>query len=283
MEAMRCILFFITVTTSIYALPKSKELHLNDRVQSLLDWSNRRPVIRLDGNKFRQYVRQGPRNYSVVLMLTALASERQCSVCRHANDEFLIVANSWRYSQAYSSRIFFAMVDYDEGADVFTSLKLNSAPTFMHFPPKGKSKKGDTMDLNRVGFAAEQIARWVQERTDVHIRVFRPPSYSGTLALALLFSLIGGLLYLKRNSLDFLYNRNSWGIAALSIIFAMISGQMWNHIRGPPFLHSNPQTGQTLFIHSSSQAQFIIETYIVIVLCILLTFVMRIAAIFLGC
>lgn len=31
-----------------------------------------------------------------------------------------------------------------------------------------------------------------------------------------------------------------------SIIFAMISGQMWNHIRGPPFLHSNPQTGQTV-------------------------------------
>lgn len=47
------------------------------------------------------------------------------------------------------------------------------------------------------------------------IRVFRPPNYSGTLLLALLFSLIGGLLYLKRNNLEFLYNKTSWGIAAL--------------------------------------------------------------------
>lgn len=28
------------------------------------------------------------------------------------------------------------------------------------------------------------------------------------------------------------------------IIFAMTSGQMWNHIRGPPVMHKNPQTGQ---------------------------------------
>jgi hypothetical protein len=24
----------------------------------------------------------------------------------------------------------------------------------------------------------------------------------------------------------------------------MTSGQMWNHIRGPPVMHKNPQTGQ---------------------------------------
>ena len=27
-------------------------------------------------------------------------------------------------------------------------------------------------------------------------------------------------------------------------IFVMLSGQMWNHIRGPPLYHRNPQTGQ---------------------------------------
>jgi len=223
-------------------------------------------VIRMDGNKFKQYLRSPPRNYSVILMLTALQAQRQCMVCRQANDEFHIVANSWRYSQQYSNKLFFAMVDYDEGPDVFSSLKLNSAPVFMHFPAKGKPKKSDMLDIHRVGFAAEQIARWVQERTDIHIRVFRPPNYSGTLALALLFSLIGGLLYLRRNNLEFLYNKTSWGIVALSIIFAMTSGQMWNHIRGPPFMHKNPHTGQVHYIHGSSQGQFIVETYIVIFL-----------------
>ncbi|XP_046582052.1 tumor suppressor candidate 3-like isoform X1 [Haliotis rubra] len=203
-------------------------------------------------------------------MLTALQAQRQCSVCRQANEEYTILANSWRYSQQFSNKLFFALVDYDEGPDVFQNLKLNTAPVFMHFPPKGKPKKGDSLDINRVGFAAEQIARWVGERTDIQIRVFRPPNYSGTLALALLFSLIGGLLYLKRNNLEFLYNKTSWGIGALAVIFAMTSGQMWNHIRGPPLMHRNPHTGAMFswkhYIHGSSQGQFIMETYIVMLL-----------------
>lgn len=39
---------------------------------------------------------------------------------REAFDEFTILANSWRYSQQYSSQIFFVMVDIDEdGMDAF--------------------------------------------------------------------------------------------------------------------------------------------------------------------
>ena len=32
--------------------------------------------------------------------------------------------------------MFFAVVDFDEGGDVFQSLGLNSAPAFYHFPAK---------------------------------------------------------------------------------------------------------------------------------------------------
>lgn len=46
---------------------------------------------------------------------------------------------------------------------------MNSAPTFMHFPPKGKPKRPDTFDLQRIGFAAEQLAKWIADRTDVHV------------------------------------------------------------------------------------------------------------------
>lgn len=73
-------------------------------------------------------------------MFTALAPARQCAICRHAHDEYTILANSFRYSQASSNNIFFAMVDFDEGSDVFQLLRLNTAPVFMHFPAKGKPK-----------------------------------------------------------------------------------------------------------------------------------------------
>ena len=39
---------------------------------------------------------------------------------RQAYQEYEILANSWRYSQQYSSQLFFIMVDIDEdGMDVF--------------------------------------------------------------------------------------------------------------------------------------------------------------------
>jgi regulator of sigma D len=39
----------------------------------------------------------------------------------------------------------------------------------MHFPPKGKPKQSDTIDIQRIGFAAEVIAKWIAERTDVQV------------------------------------------------------------------------------------------------------------------
>ncbi|KAL9973173.1 hypothetical protein ACROYT_G019590 [Oculina patagonica] len=244
----------------------TKESLLDTRVKQLMDWNQRKPVIRLNGDKYRTYLRASPRNYSVILMLTALAPHRQCTICREANNEFTILANSWRYSQQYSNKVFFAMVDFDEGPDVFNALRLNSAPMFMHFPAKGKPKKADTYDIQRMGFSAEQLARWVAERTDVNVRIFRPPNYMGAVIMGLLVVLIGGLLYVRRKNLEFLYNRTYWAIGALCVVFAMTSGQMWNHIRGPPYAHKNPQTGQVSYIHGSSQAQFVAETHIVIVL-----------------
>lgn len=39
--------------------------------------------------------------------------------CRHASDEYEVVAQSYRYSSAFSNKLFFAMVDFDEGAEIF--------------------------------------------------------------------------------------------------------------------------------------------------------------------
>ncbi len=186
-------------------------------MQQLIDLSLKKPIIRLNGEKFRTLIgsKSMPRNYSFVVMMTALSPQRQCSICRQASDEYNIVANSWRYSPQFSSKLFFGIIDYDEGSDVFQQLQLNSAPVFLYFSEKGKVKSPEQMDIQRVGFAAETIGRWIAEKTDIQIRIIRPPNYSGTLALLILFALIGALLYMRRNNLDFLYNRTSWALASL--------------------------------------------------------------------
>lgn len=81
----------------------------------------------------------------------------------------------------------------------------------------------------------------------------------------MLLVLIGGFLYLRRNNLDFIYNKTIWGLGALFFTLTMISGQMWNHIRSPPFIYKSPN-GNVAYIHGSSQGQFVLETYIVMIL-----------------
>lgn len=40
-------------------------------------------------------------------------------VNRQAAEEFQILASSWRYSPQFTSRVFFAQVDFDDGSEVF--------------------------------------------------------------------------------------------------------------------------------------------------------------------
>lgn len=46
------------------------------QVEELMELSGKRPVIKLNGNKFRDYVKGAPRNYSIVVMFTALSASR---------------------------------------------------------------------------------------------------------------------------------------------------------------------------------------------------------------
>ncbi|XP_029627966.1 dolichyl-diphosphooligosaccharide--protein glycosyltransferase subunit MAGT1 [Salmo trutta] len=244
------VFYSLLLMLSFYGIPstgqKKKETLLSEKVGQLMDWTGKRAVIRMNGEKFRRFVKAPPRNYSVVIMFTALQPQRQCGVCKQADEEYQILANSWRYSSAFTNKVFFAAVDFDEGSDVFQMLNMNSAPSFIHFPAKGKPKKSDSYELQVRGFAAEQLARWVGDRTDVQIRVIRPPNYAGPLMLGFLLAVIGGLAYLRRNNLEFLYNKNVWAFSALCFCLIMTSGQMWNHIRGPPYAHKNPTTGQVV-------------------------------------
>ena len=57
---------------------------LAEKVDQLRELSYKRPVIRLNGNKFRDFVKTAPRNYSIVVMFTALSAQRQCAICQQA-------------------------------------------------------------------------------------------------------------------------------------------------------------------------------------------------------
>ncbi|XP_034825644.1 tumor suppressor candidate 3 [Maniola hyperantus] len=260
----KSLLIFTIILTYYSSNAQNRAKGLEEKVQQLTDMTAKQAIIPLNLNKFKEFVRSPPRDYSFVVMFTAMAPSRRCAICQHVYDEYLIVANSFRFSPAHNNKLFFGMVDFDEGSDIFQMLRLNTAPVIMHFPAKGKPKPADSMDFERAGIHAEAIAKWIQDRTDVQVRVFRPPNYSGAVAFSMLFILVGGFLYLRRNNLEFLYNKQMWAVAALFFCFAMVSGQMWNQIRGPPFFHRSKNG--PVYINGGSHGQFVLESYIVAIL-----------------
>ena len=42
------------------------------------------------------------------------------------------------------------------------------------------------------------------------------------MALLILFGLVGGLVYLRRNNLEFLFNKNTWCMLAMFFVLSMI-------------------------------------------------------------
>jgi len=244
-------------------ISSQRVITLDEKVRNLQDSMMKRPVMNLNFDGWKTYIQSSPRNYSMIVMFTVLNTNMNCHTCKPAYDEYVTLANSYRYAYLHAKALYFAIVDYEEAPQIFNLLNLNTAPAIYHFPAKGARRQQDMMDFQRLGIDADAMAKFVHDRTEMNIRVLRPPNYAAPVVIMLLAMLVLGLIYLRRNNLEFLCNRTFWAIVCLVIIFAFLSGQMWNHIRGPPFVMTHPQTRETAFIHGSTQFQLIAETYLI--------------------
>lgn len=56
--------------------PGTGGVSLGEKVQQLLDWNAKKSILRLNGHKFKEYVKNSPRNYSIIVMFTALQPAR---------------------------------------------------------------------------------------------------------------------------------------------------------------------------------------------------------------
>lgn len=256
--------YLIIVMVTLCALRTVFAGNLEEQVQQLNNMLERRPVMRLNADKFRRYIgsQSVPRNYSFIVMMTALSPQRTCHICRQAYEEFVVTANSYRSSQySDSKRLFFGFVDYDEGSDIFNSLNINSAPCFLYFDEKGNFRKPDELNIQKLGFSADVLTRWITEKTGMSFKIIRPPNFFLPVVLIVLGLVGAGVLYISRDSLTMIFNRNLWAFTAVAIVLLMTSGQMWNHIRGAPLMQRG--RNHDSYIHGSSSGQYIVETYLV--------------------
>ena len=66
-----------------------------------------------------------PRDYSVVVLLTALDARFGCQLCREFQPEWDLLAKSWtKGDRNGESRLVYGTLDFDEGKNTFQSARL---------------------------------------------------------------------------------------------------------------------------------------------------------------
>jgi len=183
--------------------PEGHRSTLEEKVSFLQDSIIRKPALNLNLDRWRTFVQSHPRNYSMVVMFTVLSSNMNCPICKPAYEEFIILANSYRYAYVHSKALYFAIVDYEEAPQIFSQLNLNTAPSIYHFPAKGARRKQDTMDFQRMGIDADAMAKFIYDRTQIQIRVLRPPNYAAPVVIALLGMLFSDFYIYAETTLSF--------------------------------------------------------------------------------
>ncbi|ELW65985.1 Magnesium transporter protein 1 [Tupaia chinensis] len=244
----------------------TQEKVLAEKVQALMSWTELDRVIRMSDAVFYHFLLETPRNYSAIVMFTALHKFRSCVICKYAAEEFHILADSCQRPGAFTNKVFFALVDYDENPEAFHMFQVMTVPRFFHFPAKGKLAPHDIYPLEESNMVAEQMAKWVAERTEIKIDIIQPASYRGLFKSGILSALLGGLVYLLKWNRKFIFSKRVWQVLMLCFVMIMMSGKMWTHMNRAPYAQRNPRTGHMQYISEGMRFQFAVETYVVCLL-----------------
>ncbi|KAF9978292.1 oligosaccharyl transferase subunit ost3/OST6 [Mortierella antarctica] len=190
-------------------------------------------IIELDTNAFEEVMAK-PRNYSMVVLFTAISPEFNCAPCLNFDPEYKLVAAGWS-RLADKSQLFFGVLDFKVGQAIFQKFGMNSAPSVLFFPASDAISSQPAFDRYDFG-------------------------------KSVLFSIY--VLYTKAGKI--FGSKYIWSAGSMFIIFVMISGHMWNQIRNPPYTVPG-RDGRPGFIAQGFQNQFGLETQIVAVLYAALT------------
>ncbi|KFH64455.1 hypothetical protein MVEG_09191 [Podila verticillata NRRL 6337] len=220
-----------------------------------------RGVIELDSTTFDE-VMATPRNYSIVVLFTAISPEFQCVPCKNFDPEYRMVAAGW--SKLPTKSLFFGVLDFKLGQAVFQKFGMNSAPSALFFPMG--SGQNDRYDFGKSGFQAEAFASWLSARLGVQLKVQRPfDAVAVSLNVLAVLSVLVAAHYMYNRAGKVIRSKYLWASMSLFTIFVMISGHMWNQIRHPPYTMPS-RDGRPSFIAAGFQTQFGLETQVVAVI-----------------
>ncbi|MCJ1389790.1 oligosaccharyl transferase subunit ost3/OST6 [Xylographa bjoerkii] len=212
-----------------------------------------------------------PRDYSAVVLLTAVEAHFGCQLCREFQPEWNIVGKSWtKGDRQGATRTLFGTLDFADGKNTFQKLMLQTAPVILLFPPTtGHGAKADAQPI-RYDFTtgpqtAEQIYPWIARHLPEGPQppIYRPFNYLRLIAVTtILLGVISFLSIAAPYLLPLIQNRNLWAAISLIIILLFTSGHMFNHIRKVPYVTPDGKGGVQYFVGGFSN-QLGLETQII--------------------
>ncbi|KAF3939367.1 hypothetical protein ABW19_dt0206850 [Dactylella cylindrospora] len=214
-----------------------------------------------------------PRNYSSLILFTALDARYGCTLCREFQPEFDLLASSWNKGHPGHDGLFFGILDFGAGKATFQRMGMSTAPVLMLYPPTtGASTAPIKYDFNMNENPAEAVAHWINNQTPHRITIQRPFNY--VKLFTFIFGLIGTATLLKvayPYMAPALYSRNLWAAVSLVAVLLFTSGHMFNHIRKVPYVVQN-RNGGIAYIAGGFQNQYGLETQIIAVVYAVLAF-----------
>ncbi|KAL3424364.1 OST3 OST6 family protein [Phlyctema vagabunda] len=221
-----------------------------------------------------------PRDYSVVVLLTALENRFGCKLCQEFQPEWDLLSKSWvKGDKPGESRLIYGTLDFLDGKNTFQSLGLQTAPVLLFFPPTtgihAVADKGPLrLDFTNGPQSAEQIHSWISRHLPgrPHPQVKRPINWIRGIAVTT--TILGTITFISvawPYISPIIQNRNVWAAISLIAILLFTSGHMFNHIRKVPYVAGDGRGGVSYFAGGFSN-QYGLETQIVAAMYGLLSF-----------
>ncbi|KAK6528083.1 oligosaccharyl transferase subunit ost3/OST6 [Arthrobotrys megalospora] len=267
---------FLTAFTSLLSLSVAQKPHKYFTFTDLASSSKgAKGTVLLNDQLFGELT-TAPRNYTSVILFTALDPRFGCVLCRDFQPEFDILGSSWHKEHPNGDGLIFGVLDFSVGKGTFQRLGMSTAPILMIFPP-GNTLSAENapkkFDFNPNDITpAEAVARWVTTSSKHTVTIHRPFNY------VKLFTFIGGIVGTATMSklaypyiAPALYSRNLWAAVSLVAVLLFTSGHMFNHIRKVPYVVQG-RGGGVSYIASGFSNQFGLETQIVAVVYAVLSF-----------
>lgn len=214
----------------------------------------------------------GHRDFDLVVLLTSLAPQLNCVLCREFTPTFetvaLLYSRTYPDGQANGKDLYFLYADFADCRKLFETLGLELIPKLCHYPPTTDKVLEDTFDKQSEQFRFYQgdfldlTMQWIQQISGYKIVVYTAPDYGRMLLNAVItFSMVLLFKRFRTQVFNVFTSLLFWGAGTIIMVLLFLAGLMFTQIRSVPYV--NEKSDGVEAFAPSAQMQYGVETQII--------------------